>query len=312
MSAALSTAHDVYEALGIRRHDPASLRQHFYRTTECGAWAEIVEETVPAERKRGTWTAHLSRGVGARYWTLERIDYGSKSSVKPEVYLMAPPEVRDFIKIEVQELNERATTGSLGVGLDGERMSASYDLTWTETKVEKFFRIGCVVEGSDKEVGPYTIHLPTTLGAIEETVELVESEAEVMWQEIRGGDAVKCAMNFAREKLASVFEQFELGEENQSEHIDEIDDGYWIHASVYVPKMVDVGSVEDLVLRAEAVFRSGDLDDEVIDIATSEASSINNQGTAAQAKRLMEVNGTGWFKGMVENREKKAWKEKES
>lgn len=49
-------------------------------------------------------------------------------------------------------------------------------------------RIGSIVEGSDAEIGPYTLAFPFSMTEFDTTVQVVDDEAGDAWESANGGD----------------------------------------------------------------------------------------------------------------------------
>jgi hypothetical protein len=48
--------------------------------------------------------------------------------------------------------------------------------------------LGSIVEGSDAEVGPYTLNFPFEMKSFWDTLQKIEDEADMLWKEANEGD----------------------------------------------------------------------------------------------------------------------------
>jgi len=92
----------------------------------------------------------------------------------------------------VNNINELAEqVGTTEEGLEKAIYKGTSCGAWIHP-VENGVKVGSIVEGSDAEVGPYTLTFPFEMKSFWDTLQNIEDTAEELWQEANGEDDDLC------------------------------------------------------------------------------------------------------------------------
>lgn len=165
-----------FDCESVMAENSARLSRRIYKKTACGAWADFMRRDI-THHEQQEWIANYARFEGVwQLLALAQVGVAAEFSVHSG-------QIREYFWPSAESMQEFLDT----------RAGGATNLTLSETvevKVktgeEWIFRVGSIVEGIDAEVMPEEVSLPCTPDDLTRAVEVVEAEAQRLWDETHG------------------------------------------------------------------------------------------------------------------------------
>lgn len=173
----LHNLEDVCRHLDASTDTNEDLSHSVYESTECGAWAKVIERPK-VEKREETWSVHYANVDGWMAVSASRDGAAAEFSAMPK-------NVRDYFLIgaEHQEIRTNSLP-ELAAGRSGFDETAKLVGEYL-VGVEHVFLVGSIVEGTDAEVSEQVV-LPAEASAIDAAVQSVEEAVDDLWGETHG------------------------------------------------------------------------------------------------------------------------------
>lgn len=162
----------------------ARLSRRVYKSTVCGAWAEVRREPVVA-RATETWTARYEPRDDGRW---HAVDLSGPADVVNDVreyfWALCDANARELLRLD----------GDVGTVTESFAVARTTGSRWV-------FRVGSIVEGTDAEVEPVEVALPCRRRDLTRAVDLVEQAAAAIWRETHGCETCAARQGVAWDDL---------------------------------------------------------------------------------------------------------------
>jgi len=166
------------------------LSRLFYKSTECGAWAQFEERDLVVKTEPQTWVAQLQLGISGVFV------HWAKQVVGPRLLPdNLPEEVRFFLQLkdagykadlEKEDFEQLSEANMTIIPTGSITKVVVFNVDFHTKKKTDGVMFGSIVEGCDVDCRSHWLPFPVSPADIDKIIQEIEDEADYLWQLANG------------------------------------------------------------------------------------------------------------------------------